>query len=138
MDRLKRYRFLLIVCVLAAFAALWEPGDDEDAASTETKKSAAATLAELYPEGEELPRAAAMDRVKQGDLVNAKKYFEQALSKGVKTNEDNFYLYAVTLVYLNAPQEEIDRAVENWRFHFPFSNRPDPREVKDRPASPTK
>ncbi len=50
----------------------------------------------------------AISFAKKGESAEARKYFEQALASGVKTNEDNFYLYAVTLVAMNAPEAEIE------------------------------
>jgi len=129
----RRYRFLIVICVLVAFISLWEPPgqyeNPEDAMQSYfEKKKTVEVLSDIYREGDEVFRMAAITQAKQGNLAEARKLFERALATGIKTNEDNFYLYAVTLVAMDAPQEDIDKAVADWKFNFPFSNRRDPRD----------
>ena len=132
MDILRRYRFLLVILGLVAVAALWEPPsrDEETGAPSsaefEAKRRAADVLGQLYPDGDEVYYTIAVTQIKKGDFQGARENLERALETGVKTNEDNFYYYAAVLVAFDAPQEEIDAAVQQWRFHFPFSSRPVP------------
>jgi len=98
-----------------------------------SKQRTAEVLGHLYPEGDEVLRMIAISAAKRGDLKTAREYFEQALATGVKTDEDNFYLYIQVLVEMGAPQSEIDAAVKKWRYNFPFSNRPDPTKLPKAP-----
>lgn len=132
MDILRRYRFLLVILGLVTVAALWEPPNRDpktgapSTAEFEAKRRAADVLGQLYPDGDEVYYTIAVSQIKKGDFQGARENLERALETGVKTNEDNFYYYAAVLVALGAPQKEIDAAIQQWKFHFPFSSRPDP------------
>ncbi len=134
MSVLRRYRFLLVVVGIAGLIAIWEPprpadfGQEDYRQDLEQKRKVIKILSSRYPKGQEVQAFLGMDAAKQQDFVQARKYFEEALASGVKTDENNFYLYALTLVAMDAPQEEIDQAVTNWKYNYPFSNRRDPSD----------
>ncbi len=62
------------------------------------------------------------------DLAEARRYFERAISTGIKSHEDLLYDYAVVLFLSGADSAEIDAAVATWRKNAPNSTRLDPRE----------
>ena len=142
MELFRRYRFLMLICSLGALAAFAEPPGDKQVgeisalrqSSNATLKmeeasaelQAAFALAERYPNDEETMRIIAMDAKNRGDYAKAKEFFEKAIATGVKTSEDIFYHYAVTLIAMKAPEEEVRQAIKNWNFHSPFSQLLDP------------
>ena len=70
-ERLRQYKLFMIVVGLAAVAAFWEPSEKPKTPDTERKNSHALVLSELYSGGEEWSRAAAINRLKQGDIEGA-------------------------------------------------------------------
>ena len=58
------------------------------------------------------------------------KHLEAAVKTGSVDEEGVLYDYAIYLVSNDKPKEQVDEAIRNWRWHFPFSKRPDPRSVK--------
>lgn len=125
---LRRYRLLLVVAVFMCGAALWEVTHrDEEPSSAEDELPY--VMRDLYPDSPRVQYAMGVQAVMNGDLRQAKRIFEEILARGEKTNEDLLYYYAVTLVRLESPQSEIEDAVAQWRFNFPYSTRDDPREV---------
>lgn len=61
-------------------------------------------------------------------LPEIRQYFEQALAKQTKIDENLYYYYVEVLLRLDAPQGEIDAAAQEWKRLFPRSLRRDPRE----------
>lgn len=64
------------------------------------------------------------------DLHEARRYYEQALTTGIKSNEYLFYSYAEILIKLGEDQEKIDAAMANWYRNFPYTKLLDPRKTK--------
>lgn len=124
MEWLRRYRFLILVYTAAALAGLWEflhPGPVGEPAEL---------MLELYPDSAEVQYKLGRIFESQHDLIRARFHFENALKTKVKTDENLVWHYAVTLVRLNADPRLIDEAIANWRYNFPESEKPDPRDPK--------
>lgn len=58
-----------------------------------------------------------------------RKLIERALATGNRSIEIAMYNYAVVLIQENAPEEEIEAAIRNWRRSYPMSQLADPRDV---------
>jgi len=69
------------------------------------------------------------EQFRDSDLATVRKYFEQALALGTKTDENLYYHYVEILIRQDAPQDEIDAAAAEWKRLFPLSERIDPREA---------
>ncbi len=121
-----RFRFLGCILLLAGLAALWE------LRSTQTEDSPEANrlpyvMRDLYPTSARILYTEGVALVIEGNLLAARRKFEEALATGDRTNEDLLYNYAITLVSLQADSKDIDAAIASWRYNFPFSDREDPR-----------
>lgn len=66
--------------------------------------------------------------VREMRLADARRYFEQDLQAGVRT-EHLLYNYALVLTAMQAPDDEVRQAIDAWKKTFPFSSMPDPRTV---------
>jgi len=121
-ELLRRYRFLMLIYGAAFLAGLYEFLDNRP------PEEPADVMLELYPDSSEIQYKLARYFQSQGDLRKARIHFENALETRVKTDENLFWHYALTLVLLKADPAEIDKAVAAWRYNFPDSKRPDPRE----------
>ncbi len=124
MDWLRRYRFLILIYTAATLAGLWEyrhPGPPPEPAEL---------MLDLYPDSSEIQYKIGRYFESQNELTRARHHFEKALSTRVKTDENLFWHYAYVLVRLNADKKEIDAAIEKWKYNFPESERPDPRDPK--------
>jgi WD domain, G-beta repeat len=66
------------------------------------------------------------------DLAEARRYFERALSSGIKSHQELFYDYAVVLFLMEGNSAKTDAAVAAWRKNAPDSTRLDPREFNPR------
>ena len=92
---------------------------------------AAELLIELYPQRPgsiclEADRAVYL----RYDLEAAKENLEMAISQNYKDDASYFYNYASVLMLLNAPKNEIEEAVRQWRVHgIPVQNELDPRVI---------
>ena len=138
-EWLRRYRFLMLVYGLALLAGFCE---FRDRRNDRPPDEPAETMARLYPESSDIQYILARGFEKQGAealrdgripesraaFAEARRRFERALGTGVKTEEKLFYHYALTLVFLDADPDEIAQSVAAWRYNFPDSQRPDPRE----------
>ncbi|MGE3314379.1 MAG: hypothetical protein AB7O26_04625 [Planctomycetaceae bacterium] len=124
MDWLLRYRFLILIYATATLAGLWEffhPGPPQEPAEV---------MLDLYPESSEIQYKIGRYFEGQNELSRARHHFEKALATRVKTDENLFWHYAYVLVQLEADPKEIDAAIAKWRYNFPESERPDPRDPK--------
>ncbi len=130
-----QFRLLGVVLLLAGIAAAWEFSHPDSETSSGNRKYPY-VMRELYPQSARILYTEAVSLVIDGNLSAARKKFEAALATGDKTIEDLLYYYAVTLVRMNADPQEIDEAVANWRFNFPFSSRTDPRAALERESDP--
>lgn len=87
------------------------------------------TFRELYPDR---PLSHYIDGallVRSHQNEEATSQFELALEyRG--TEENLLYDYAANLVATGRRSHEVESAVKAWRFHFPKSNRPDPRSLQ--------
>ncbi len=73
-----------------------------------------------------LPECRNRDPVKPGEIRGL---IERSLATGNRSIEMAMYNYAMVLIQENAEPEAIDTAIRNWRVSYPFSSRPDPREM---------
>lgn len=127
MSLFRRYRFLLVIFVLAGMRAVWEAEGLRDDQIAETTSS---LVIEIYPDSAEAHYQRGMiARFVRRDDPEARRHFEQALATGIKTNEDLLYEYAVVLAVINESPKTVDAAIANWRRNYPQSKRPDPRVV---------
>lgn len=88
-------------------------------------------MTELPPDRDVFAKAFAQTSNAEFDLgladYNQQKYtealahFRKAVATGVKTNEDLLWYYAMTLLYVDGDEAEIDQAIGNWRRNFPHS-----------------
>jgi hypothetical protein len=81
---------------------------------------------EVFPATADADFDAGMKAYFERDYTSALAHFRSALAKGVKTNEDLLWYYAVALMRHDADEAEVDAAVANWRRNFPHSNKQDP------------
>jgi outer membrane protein assembly factor BamD (BamD/ComL family) len=130
MGRWRIYRVLAVIAVLALGAAVRE---HEEAAAAVARAQARATdiLLALYPDLPKHLYFRGLSSLNAGDRITARRLFEAALAQHFYTNEGLLHNYAVVLVELDAPREEIDRAIALWKKHFPHSKNPDPLEYRN-------
>ena len=64
------------------------------------------------------------DEVTEG-FREAAKHYERAIHMGMKSEERLYYNYVLALIRIRADSDRIDRAIADWRQHFPNSTRPD-------------
>jgi tetratricopeptide (TPR) repeat protein len=62
------------------------------------------------------------------NFEEARRYFEEDLAAGC-TSEQLLYNYSLTLLFLEETSDVVDDAIDQWRAHYPDSNRLDPREA---------
>ena len=68
------------------------------------------------------------DSFEHKGLEDVRDALEAAIERGGAGDQEELYhFYAFILVKLNESPEKIEAAVERWRRHFPYSQRPDPR-----------
>lgn len=129
MYHLRNYRILLVFYSLGFVVALWEwtsPEPDADRVPAGYPE----VMAALYPDHPDtLYFRGVQAFYLQRDMQQARRYFEKALSNGLKTNENLLYLYAATLVRLQEDPQVIEAAVNNWRRNYPDSEMRDPRQL---------
>lgn len=128
MNLLMRFRFLLVVVVLAGSRAMWEIATREHTEPAGSSVPISDLISELHPE---LPAAAyrrgIVAQFVHKDYVQARESYELALAMGLKTNETLFHQYIEVLIHLGEDDETVEAAVQNWRWNFPNSRLPDPR-----------
>jgi tetratricopeptide (TPR) repeat protein len=64
-----------------------------------------------------------LTRDAQSSLKEAARHYERAINLGLKSDENLYYNYALTLVRIQSDSEKIDRAIAAWRKNFPYSTR---------------
>jgi hypothetical protein len=65
------------------------------------------------------------------DLRDVRIALESALERRGPLDEERlFHFYAFVLDRLGEPPEVVDKAVKNWRKHYPYSTLPDPRQTR--------
>ena len=133
MGRWRHYRVLVVLAVLGICAALREYGQPTSAVA-DAQTRAAGILVTLYPEHPKHLYYRGLSALNAGDRVNARKLFESAVEGRLYSNEGLLHNYAVVLVELDAPRDEIERAIALWKKHFPHSQNPDPWEYRQRPS----
>ena len=62
------------------------------------------------------------------DLREAAKHYERAIQMGLKSEENLYYNYALTLIRIQAEPQQIDRAIADFKRYFPHSSRRDLRQ----------
>ncbi len=76
------------------------------------------------PAAETPPECRQRDPVEPGEILEL---LERSVATGNRSIELAMYNYALVLIQENAPPEEIDAAIRNWRITHPRSSRLDPR-----------
>ena len=133
MEFVQKYRILFIVTLAFAGGAFYEINYVDSVSDyvpgMGQPNPAAELLIELYPQRPgskclEADRAVYL----RYDLQTAKRNLEAALSQNYKDDASYFYNYAIVLMLLNAPPDEIEDAVRQWRLNgIPVQNELDPR-----------
>lgn len=59
------------------------------------------------------------------NLREAARHYERAIELGLKSEENLYYNYALTLMRTQADPKQIDRAIALWKQNFPYSTRTD-------------
>ncbi|MBS0204340.1 MAG: hypothetical protein JSS49_15660 [Planctomycetes bacterium] len=62
------------------------------------------------------------------DLRVAANHYERAIQMGLKSEENLYYNYALTLIRIQAEPAQIDRAIADFKRYFPHSSRRDLRQ----------
>ena len=135
MKSFQKYRILCIVTLAFAGGAYYElnyvKSQSEFVPMMAPPNPAAELLIDLYPQRPgskclEADRALYL----RYDLEAAKNHLEEALNQNYKDDASYFYNYASVLMLLNAPTEDIDEAVRQWRVNgIPIQNELDPRLI---------
>jgi len=129
-KQLWKHRMPCFFGMLLVLAFLWEvysPDPQQDISPV----GYADVVVDLFPEDPKSLFYLGLDAMyAKGDLVKAKEYFEAALDKGDKTNEQLFLAYANCLILLNHPDAKIEAVIQKWKKNFPHSKRRDPRELR--------
>jgi hypothetical protein len=151
---LREYRFLAVILALALPLGIYEafsadlPQSNSDVPAEwllDSRRNLAQTLVELYPDRSQgyLLRAyqAGMcwDRGFQPEVCAAFSYhdlrdvrtaLQEAIEHGGAADQEQlFHFYAFTLAQFDEPPEVLDEAVRLWRKHYPYSTKPDPRDL---------
>lgn len=135
MELIQKYRILCIVTLAFVGGAFYELNFMESGADyipvMAPPNPAADLLIELYPQR---PGSKCLEADQalylRYDLQAAKENLEAALSQNYKDDASYFYNYAAVLMLLNAPKDEIERAIRQWRVHgIPVQNELDPRLI---------
>jgi hypothetical protein len=125
-ERLRRYRFLIVVYALATSVGLWEYSRRD--APPPNGPTAELIDLEVYPTSPNAEYTKGVLRMGAGELEQARKHFERALATGVKTNENLFRFYTNVLIELKEDPQTIDDAFAMWRWNFPHSEARDEAE----------
>lgn len=75
-------------------------------------------------------RIPACERLENVSLEETRRLLEAAMATGNRGDEILLYHHAVFLASKNAPDPEVDAAIRHWKRHYPFSQRPDPRQLR--------
>ena len=148
LQKLRPFRFLIVVYASMFAVSIWENSHRDDAVDLmlSPHPNFTSTVFELYP-GRAEPLYM---RAIQAGLCAEKRYpvpvvcgefnswrikdevndiFQLGLKTGVKHIEGIYYEYVQFLVVSGSTKSEIDAAYEKWRTNFPLSQLPDPRQV---------
>lgn len=152
---IREYRFLAYVVAVTMALAVYEvnsgrriePSSDIKPESIlNYKRNMPDVLTELYPERNGThywvgyQAALCMDRgftrqvcrkFPHQNINDVREEFERALATGEKSNEELLLNYADILVQLGESEDEINKAIRNWRINFPHSKNPTPRQVEE-------
>lgn len=130
---LKPFAWLLAFAVPAILAGCWEIYSSRNSPDTgvgqaswydEAADSYATFIRQFYPGSVDEQFMLGVQAGRDWrDPQRARKHFEQALSAGVKHNEELFYYYVLVLIHLQAEPSEIDAAIHDWRRNYPNSDR---------------
>lgn len=121
----RRFRMLLIIYVLGLLFGAREylmarSGNMVDPGSEEWSRMAE-VIAEINPADADTDFLLAMEALQEGDESTYIERMETALAKGVKHNNLLFSEYAHHLLRIQAPFENIDRALNWWRENHQLS-----------------
>jgi tetratricopeptide (TPR) repeat protein len=135
MQWLRSLRSLAIIYGIALVVACWEytqvqhgdPQPDPLRRDLDRVERLSDVYGKLYPRRRSPAYYQGFEAFHRRDYAKAREYFEQALAADDK-DENLLYEYAETLVRLEESPEVVNRAVAAWRWNFPFSQFPDPRD----------
>ena len=148
LQKLRPFRFLIVVYAFTFAVAIWENSRRDDAVDLmlSPHPNFTSTVFELYP-GRAEPLYM---RAIQAGLCAENRYpvplvcrefnswrikheindiFQQGLKTGVKHVEGIYYEYVQFLVVSGGTKSEIKTAYDRWRTNFPLSQLRDPRQV---------
>lgn len=134
MNRLRQYRFLMIVCGLAILAGIWEVTHDSQDGKSARKSSTGSpnadelpldrrVFSDIYRDSSNAEFDLGLEAYNRRDYEVAADCFARALSSGVKTNQDLLWYQILVLMHLNKDEVEISRAIATWRRNFPHSDK---------------
>lgn len=126
MAKRGRFRFLMVICIPAAIAGLFEYLDPDGLGSKTDPETSIPVWEQLYPNDEESLRTRARDEIRIGRFAEARQLLETAITADTTTNEDLLYDYILLLKAMKAETADVDAAVANWQRNFPHSERPNP------------
>ena len=67
------------------------------------------------------------ERLGEVSLEQARRYLKAAVDTGTRSEENVLYHYVLFLSNTGASEEEVNAAFAEWRWNYPYSQRPDPR-----------
>jgi len=126
MNHWRVYRIAVIFYALAACAAVVETRNSERP-NAEWLRPATEAMIRSAPDLPQNLYTRGLIALHSEDPVEARRLFEAAIRKKFYSSEGLLHNYALLLVRLEAPAQEIEDAVHLWRKHFPYSRNPDPR-----------
>lgn len=87
-------------------------------------------VVQLYPDSPEADHIRGMQAWHlRFDLKEARKHFERGLESGIKAHSQLHYDYAAALHLMQAPEEEVDAAIERWLTNDPASGQLHPKKL---------
>lgn len=150
---LREYRFLAVILALSLPLGLYEsirgdlPTSNAEVRREwlfDTRVDLASTLVELYPNrslghffrGYQASMCwdtgfdhEVCQQFANKDPRDIRIALEEAIRHGATNEEELLHFYAFVLVQLGESPEIIDDAVRRWRTNYPYSTKPDPRQM---------
>lgn len=130
MRMAQQFRVLLLVYAVVAVAGIIErvsglsKANEAEEMYRDGDGEFAALMKEIHPVATTTRFIRGVQAAKfEGDLLMARRHFENAIDAGVKHHEDLFVYHIRVLLAQEAGAAEIETAVARWRQHFPRSSR---------------
>ncbi|MEO1983552.1 MAG: WD40 repeat domain-containing protein [Fuerstiella sp.] len=130
---LQQHRLILLFSAMAiVLGGLELSGQVQPTAATSTDRISlseeSGLILQLYPNSPEADYVRGMRaRHLRFDLQVARQHFEKALASGIKAHHSLMYDYAVVLFLMEAPQDEVDAAIDAWKKNDPAAGAASPR-----------